>query len=201
MPPDSANEVVLRDGTRVEIRPIRPADRELLREGFSQLSDESRYRRFLTPIEMLSPSQLAYLTEVDHRDHEALIATVSRTGAPAGVARYIREPGSDRAEAAVTVVDPWQGRGLGTALTRELAKRAVANGIEAFTGLLLAENQDMIDLFAPVGKVRITERSGQTLEVEVPLSHDEHGFAEDLRQVLRAIAAKTAELARNARRD
>lgn len=53
------------------------------------LSPQSRYRRFLTPMSRLSPRLLRYLTEVDHHDHEALVAE-SPEGDPVGVARIIR---------------------------------------------------------------------------------------------------------------
>jgi len=66
--------VTLRDGARVTVRPIRPQDAVALRAGFERLSEESRYRRFLSPMQDLSGSMLRYLTEVDHHDHEALIA-------------------------------------------------------------------------------------------------------------------------------
>jgi hypothetical protein len=66
--------LTLRDGSLVRIQPIQPEDKRELERGFKRLSDRSRYSRFLAPMERLSPSMLAYLTEVDHRDHEALIA-------------------------------------------------------------------------------------------------------------------------------
>ena len=72
------------------VRPIRPGDKELLAAGFDRLSDDSRYRRFLTSMPRLSSSQLAYLTEVDHRDHEALLAIDEASGRAVGVARYVR---------------------------------------------------------------------------------------------------------------
>ena len=107
----------LRDGSRVDVRPARPDDRELLREGFERLSPESRYRRFLVPVTTISERWLTYLTNVDHHDHEALAALDPVTGRGVGVARYVRsEHRRDVAEAAVVVADDWQGRGLGTLL-------------------------------------------------------------------------------------
>jgi hypothetical protein len=64
----------LRDGEQILIRPIRPEDREELAAGMERLSPESRYRRFFTPTSGLTASELSYLTEVDHHDHEALVA-------------------------------------------------------------------------------------------------------------------------------
>lgn len=134
--------IELRDGSQIEIRPISPDDKRALVDGFERLSPESRYRRFLTPVQRLQPGLLAYLTEVDHHDHEALVAR-SHTGEPLGVARYVRTEQPDTAEAAVAVVDHWQGRGVGTALLQRLAVRAREEGIGWFTATLLAENREM----------------------------------------------------------
>ena len=60
---------VLRDGSEVLIRPVRPGDAELLAEGFERLSPESRRLRFLTAKDVLRPAELRYLTDVDHHDH------------------------------------------------------------------------------------------------------------------------------------
>jgi hypothetical protein len=64
--------VVLRDRSAVLIRPVRSADAPLLADGFARLSDASRQMRFLTRKKRLSPAELRYFTDVDHRDHEAL---------------------------------------------------------------------------------------------------------------------------------
>jgi hypothetical protein len=78
------------------VRPIRPQDAAPLRAGFERLSEQSRYRRFLSPMQELSGPMLRYLTEVDHHDHEALIA-VGADGTIVGVARSVRQDGWGRA--------------------------------------------------------------------------------------------------------
>src|SRR6478672_9231609 len=102
----------LRDGTAVVLRPIRPDDKERLSEGLERLSKRSRFRRFLAPVTTLSAEQLAYLTEVDHFDHVAWVATLeANPDFGIGVARYVRlEDDHSVAEAAVTVLDDYQGR-------------------------------------------------------------------------------------------
>ena len=162
--------VALRDGSRVVVRPVRADDRERLRAGFERLGPESRYQRFLAPMAALSEADLTYLTDVDHHDHEALAALDPETGEGVGVARFIRrEDRPDIAEAAVTVIDGWQGRGVGTALLDLLAERARAEGITHFTGLLLAENREMLDLLEGVAQIHVVERQPGTIEIEAEL--------------------------------
>lgn len=187
-------ELTLRDGSEVRVEPIRPEDKDALARAFEQLSEQSRYRRFLAPMERLSPTMLAYLTEVDHHDHEALVAFDIGSGEVVGVARYVRDAGTT-AEAAVTVGDDWQGRGLGTALTSLLAGRALDEGIDRFTALLLAENKEMIALLESVGHVTVTGRDSGTLQVEVPLEAERPGAGKGLYGLLRA-ARRVAALAR-----
>ncbi len=188
-------EVELSDESWVGIRPIRPSDADALLAGFMRLSDDSRYKRFLTPMETLSRSQLGYLTDVDHHDHEALIAYDLANREAVGVGRFVREPGSEEAEAAVTVVDDRQGLGLGTALTRILAGRAVEEGINCFTALLLASNREMVGLLHSVGDVEVLAQEGEAIQVRVPLAPD---VVQDpaLRSVLRAVAATDGDLAK-----
>ena len=129
------------------VRALRPDDAPGLAEAFEQLSETSRYRRFFTAKPHLSEQTLAFLTDVDHHDHEALVAVAPDSGQLVGVARFIRIPGEpDLAEVAVTVIDSWQRRGLGTALLRELAQRAAEEGIRHFTAEMLAENKPMLTL-------------------------------------------------------
>lgn len=126
--PVDATSVTLCDGSTVTVRQIRPDDKAVLSAGFKRLSAESRYRRFLTPMPKLNKSALAYLTEVNHHDHEALLA-LDAHGNGVGVARYVRRDASDAAEAAVAVIDDWQGRGVGTLLLELLADRAREEGV------------------------------------------------------------------------
>jgi RimJ/RimL family protein N-acetyltransferase len=150
--PASGRPAVLRDGSEVLIRPIRGADAPLLADGFARLSLRSRQMRFLTPKRELSAAELRYLTEIDHHDHEALGAVEHAGGRGVGVARYIRSAeDAQSAEIAVTVVDEWQGRGLGAELVTQLSERAVAEGIRRFTGLAAADNVAVARLARNIG--------------------------------------------------
>jgi GNAT superfamily N-acetyltransferase len=177
--------VTLRDGSEVEVRAIRPGDAGALLEAFDRLSPESRYRRFLAPMAELRPSMVRYLTEVDHRTHEAIVALDARTGEGLGVARFVRladRPGT--AEAAVTVVDDAQGRGIGTLLLDVLAARARQVGVERFSALMLARNDDMRDMLERLGPTEVVGQEAGTIEIEAELPPA--GLSETLRGLLRA---------------
>jgi hypothetical protein len=90
------------------VRPIEPSDKPLIVDAFARLSTDSRHRRFFTAVQELSASDLIYLTEVDHHDHEAIIALETCTGRVLGVARYVRAAADPEvAEVAVIVVDDY----------------------------------------------------------------------------------------------
>jgi GNAT superfamily N-acetyltransferase len=119
------------------VRPLRTADARRLRRMYERTSDETRYRRFMVALPRIPERSLAFLTSMGDGDRSVLIAR--HHGRIVGEARYHRT-GPCEAEIAVIVEDAWQGRGIGRAMMRRLADRAHAEGIEAFTGSMLAEN-------------------------------------------------------------
>ena len=162
--------VTLRDGSEVDIRPVRPTDKQLLHDGFARLSAESRYRRFLVPMPRLSERLLRYLTEIDHHDHEALGALAAGSGEPIGIARYVRsEQDGDVAEVAVAVIDDWHGRGVATALLTRLAERAREEGIARFTATCQAGNAEALELVEDLGATRTTATDCSLVEAQVEL--------------------------------
>jgi GNAT superfamily N-acetyltransferase len=179
------------EGVDLRVRPLEPSDRERVRQGFERMSPESRYRRFLSPLPKLSDAQLTYLTEVDHHDHEALVAETA-DGDPVGIARFVRladEPAA--AEAAVAVSDDWQGHGVGTALVEELARRAREEAVEVFTATALADNEAAIDMLRRLGDAEV--RPDGTGAVEMRIALDDDRFAA-LREALRRHASGALRL-------
>jgi RimJ/RimL family protein N-acetyltransferase len=161
----------LRDGTPILLRTLQPEDAEELVRGFSRLSACSRRFRFLSPLHKLSPEQVRELTNVDQHDHVAIAARdESRPDHPGiGVARFVRlqqEP--EAAEFAITVIDDYQHRGLGTLLLKQLLKAAQALQVRTLHGFLLADNLAMIQL---LHKFKASLRRGwdNTLRADLPV--------------------------------
>jgi RimJ/RimL family protein N-acetyltransferase len=125
--------------------------------------------RFLTGKKELSGAELRYFTDVDHHDHEALGALNHADGRGVGIARYIRHADDPQtAEIAVTIVDDWQGRGLGAELLTRLSGRARCEGIHRFTALVAADNRAMAGLLRNMS-ASLVGRSPGTVEYEITL--------------------------------
>jgi RimJ/RimL family protein N-acetyltransferase len=133
---------VLPDGTAVVLRPIAAGDKEELQRGLHRLSAEAVHKRFLAPKPRFTAAELRYLTEVDGKDHAALVAELDdESGTIVAVARYVRlDDQPETAEAAIVVADFLQRQGLGTAMAESLAASAVGHGIRRFTATTLGEN-------------------------------------------------------------
>jgi nucleotide-binding universal stress UspA family protein/GNAT superfamily N-acetyltransferase len=186
--PSRRRTITLRDGARVTLRPIAPDDKPLIAATFERLSEASRYRRFFTTKHELSAAELAYLVDVDHKDHEAIIAIDPSNGEALGVARYIRlKDDADVAEVAVTVADDWQRRGVGRALLDRLTYHARREGVRRFCALVQGDNPGALRLLADVGDTRQQRDSGVVeLVIELP---PKRGMGAQLARALRAAAA------------
>jgi RimJ/RimL family protein N-acetyltransferase len=158
--------VTLADGAQIVVRPIEPEDLEELVAGFNRLGAVSRFRRFRERIHRLAPQQLVEVTHADHESHEALVALDALTGEGIGVARYVRVPGDPtRAEVSCTIIDPWQHRGVGSALAERLAANARAAGIERCRALILLGNEPARRLLAHVADEVGEQRDGATIDI------------------------------------
>lgn len=166
--------VVLPHGAAIHVRPIEPGDKELLVEALHRLSEVSSYFRFHRIVRDLSADELAYLTELDHVNHTAWGALLEVDGSlqPAGIARYVRLEDPTTAESAVTVLDDYQGLGIGSFLLEVLARDARRNGIRRFVGNVLSENRAMIEVFGAMGAEVVVDGEEATAILDLPLAHE-----------------------------
>jgi GNAT superfamily N-acetyltransferase len=190
-------ERTLRDGTKISIRGVGPDDREEIRRGFLALSPETRYFRFLEyGAKELSDDLLTYLTDVDQKDHVAIGAGVVspdlKTERGIGIARFIRLADSpDTAEAAVTVSDDMQRRGVGAALLRELLRAAEVRGIKNIRADVLANNATMRGILEKAGaRVVPGETGGGTITYDLALAPPSVSMLEILRTAAETMAIR-----------
>jgi GNAT superfamily N-acetyltransferase len=185
-------EAVLADGTCVTLRMVRPEDKDEMRRQFHRLSPTSRHRRFLTAAASLSDEALRYLTEVDGVNHVAIVATADspdlKTEVGLGVGRFVRlkdEP--DVAEAAITVIDDAQQKGLGRLLLSVLADAARERGIRVFRAVVLAENAPIRRILDDAGAI-VRGQEHDTLIFDVAVDPPRLEGDHPLRRLLRMAA-------------
>jgi GNAT superfamily N-acetyltransferase len=160
----------LRDGRRVAIRALRQDDRAELLAAVGRTSRESLYRRFFSVKRGFTEQETAYFLNIDFVDHVALVAVVEEGSRPVivGGARYIvLQPG--KAEVAFTVIDQYQGQGIGAALMRHLAGIAQGAGLRELIADVLPENHAMLMVFAKSGLPLRTKRESDVVHVVLRL--------------------------------
>jgi RimJ/RimL family protein N-acetyltransferase len=166
-------EVVLRDGTPARIWPLLPTDAKGLRVAFRALSPESRRRRFLTATSHLDDRMIRHLVDdVDGKRHVALVLVAFPAGGveqPVGVGRLVQhrtEPTT--ADLAVTVLDEWQGRGVGAALAHALLDRRPLV-VRRLSTVVAADNAASLGLLRGLGRMSSRPEGPGVVEVTVEL--------------------------------
>jgi RimJ/RimL family protein N-acetyltransferase len=147
-PKELEQQVVLPDGARVFVRPIRPDDADRLVALYDRLSQHTAYQRFFQVMRRLPPDWARFLATVDYVRRLALVAVDDRDpeGKVIAVARYEPMGPTEAAEVAFVVQDAWQNRGLGTFLFCTLLEAARARGIDEFQAMVLADDHRILDL-------------------------------------------------------
>lgn len=183
------SDVVLRDGSTLHLRLIRPGDRERVAAFYRRLSHESLYFRFFT-VPKLEGEKLDALMAVDYERQFAMVGDLR--GRIVAVAGYSRVPGApDRAEVAFAIADELQGRGVGTRLLERLAEIARAQGFTAFDAYVLGENRRMMDVFLDSGYEVGRRLEGGIFHVALSLEETE---AHQARSAARAQEAASASM-------
>ncbi len=117
--------------------------------GIANMSRESIYQRFASPIHRLSENMLEHLTSMDGKDHVAWAAFVNSVKGERGigVARYVKiAEEKNMAEFAITVIDEFQKQGVGYQLLSKLIEAAKSNQFEILRGYILQGNKQMLSL-------------------------------------------------------
>ncbi|MBY4569719.1 GNAT family N-acetyltransferase [Gordonia sihwensis] len=160
-------DVLASDGGVVHIRPIMPADADLLVEFHNGLSERTRYMRYFGPTPTLPPREVVRMTTVDYRNRVALLAFLGDRVIAMGLYEGLAADGKPTsAEVAFVVADDHQGRGLGPILLEHLAGAAAENGFTRFEAEVLSENPNMVAVFRDAGYQISRAFDGSTVHVE-----------------------------------
>lgn len=164
--------VTLRDGTPVQLRPIRPEDAPALQDMIAKSDLEDLRMRFFAPMKQLPPALAARLTQIDYDREMAFVAfPEGRDDGIWGVGRLAADPDRVRAEFALLVRSDVKDRGLGLRLLQTLIEHAQRMGVRELWGEVLAENQRMLALAEHFGFTRRpVEGRPEVLEVVLPLT-------------------------------
>jgi acetyltransferase len=165
------SEFVTRDKEKIFMRPVRPGDAEQMIGLFSDLSPETVYLRFFSPIKRISNTLLIRLTQIDYDREIALMALAGKGEQKkiVGVARIIFHPAGERGEFALVLADDWQGKGIGRVLLTRALKSAQKYGLKQIYGPVISTNTAMLALGQKLGFAvkRDLESSEYKLEINL----------------------------------
>ena len=161
----------LANGRSIEIRALRPDDRDKYVTAVGRTGPQSLYRRFFGVKRHFTEDEIVFFVNVDFIDHVALVAVADEDGHPAivGGGRYVvSAPG--KGELAFMVVDRYQGQGIGAALMRHLILIAREAGLRELTAEVLPNNKAMLKVFEKSGLRRSTKREPGSTQVTLQLT-------------------------------
>ncbi|NWF94652.1 MAG: GNAT family N-acetyltransferase [Candidatus Thorarchaeota archaeon] len=156
----------------VHFRLIRPDDSDRIKDLFYDLSEESIYFRFLTPLRSLRRQTLQDFYNVDQSRDISIVAVIrpdksSETEQIIGAGRYLLNRSTNEAEFALLVRDEYQNRGIGSFMLSILMRIAKSKGVKAFVAYVHPRNQPMI---------RFLHKTGKIVESKLSIQDDEYTF-------------------------
>jgi RimJ/RimL family protein N-acetyltransferase len=171
-PSQYESEVLLKDGSRLRIRPIRLEDAEAWTDFVSRLGRYTKYLRFHHVLKKMSMEDALYFCTVDYKDSFALVAEILREcrWSIAAIGRYYRLPSRHTAEFALVVEDAYQGKGIGTKMMECLVNAARDNDITTFVGDILVENDKMMAVLKDYGFQITSELKAGVYRVTFPIA-------------------------------
>jgi len=166
-PLEEEREVVLKNGTKVLVRPSKASDVEGLQDLFYCLTELDNYSRFFTRMKSLPVSRAQHLCNVDYESEMAFLAVVGEHEKETviGNACYYVDPSANMAEVAYMIHPGWQASGLGTALQERMIEHGRARGLRGFTAEVLSQNEKMLGLIKKSGCEVSTKSSHGVYEV------------------------------------
>lgn len=152
--PDELETIREINGKEYQFRPMKPTDEELLKDLFYALSDESRYRRFMSPRKDMPHERRQDFVQINYNKEMAIVVIDQEIEGPermVGEGDYRIKEGQNVAEISIMIRDEYQAQGIGSALVEYLTTIAKRQGLYGFTAEVLAENKKMLKVFEKMG--------------------------------------------------
>ena len=139
---------ILKDGTPVILRPLKPEDEDMMADFLHNLSMRTIYFRFFSILELMSNKEIVRYTLIDYDRDMAIVAVEQKSGKDRiiGEGRITYCPKLDACEFFIVVADPWQGKGLGKKLLKICIRIANEKKAKFLRGNIIAGNKRMIGL-------------------------------------------------------
>ena len=159
------------DNEQVLIRPVKPEDAEPMMDFFENLSKQTIYLRFFTPLKQLSKRMLIQLTQIDYDREVALVALLSTPSGEKiiGSARIIFTANITEGEFAIMLADSWQGKGIGAALLKSCLAFSKRYGLKRVFGTVLRKNRQMLRLADKLGFKKVRTSSSSEVELIIDI--------------------------------
>lgn len=161
---------VLKDGTKIVLRPIKPEDEEMWLEMLGNCSKESIYHRFRSDFHFNSHEVATQFCFIDYDREMGIVAEIEFEGRKKliGVGRLIADPDLETAEYAVLITDEWQHKELGQILTKYCVEIARIAGIKRVVAETTTDNKGMITVFRKTDfKIHFNEDTTVTCVKEI----------------------------------
>ena len=165
---DAERAIALKNGENAWLRPVRPEDASLIQRLANEMSEKSRYMRFMSKSPTLSPALLSRLSQPDYQ-REFAILLYDEEHNPLAHASYTADPNGISCEFGISIADRLHGQGIGSLLMQTLITRAKAQGFHQIRAEILSENQSMQKLALKLG-FSLTQHPNDTSLVEARLS-------------------------------
>lgn len=165
-------ESKLRDGRKIQLRPIRPEDEPAHYALMEKMTPEDIRMRFFSLMTSMPHSEMARLTQIDYDREMAFIATLFNDDGVAetlGVVRTVTDPDNIKAEFAIAIRSDLKGQGLGKILMNKVLAYHRGRGTKEVVGTVLAENRSMLALAQKLGFQPVPSDSPETVEVVIRL--------------------------------
>ena len=168
-PEELKRHVILKDGSKVLLRPIKPSDATMKQDLFYSLSKETVTKRYLGSLKTMPLKRIWPYVVIDYNNEMVIVGTVQEDGNESIIAigSYSRVPNTNLAEVALVVRDDWQNKGLGTILFNYLCEIAKKRGLNGFIAWMLADNRRMMHILKRSGYPIRYKIEGDIYHVEI----------------------------------